>query len=132
HDWGDAPYVLNFLGRVEELAVLTDRVLNERCRLVGLLGMGGMGKTMLAARLARDLAPSFVRAYWRSVRNAPALSDWLGGSIAFLSAQQQVPPHGETARLQMLIELLRERRCLIVLDNFEALLKPGEREGGYL
>src|SRR5712691_9739012 len=49
-DWGDAPDVLNFLGRVAELEVMSDRVLVDHCRLVGLLGMGGIGKTMLAAR----------------------------------------------------------------------------------
>ncbi len=64
-DWGDAPDVLNFLGRVAELQVLSDRVLEHGCRLVGLLGMSGIGKTMLAARLARDLAATFERTYWR-------------------------------------------------------------------
>ena len=30
-----------------------------------------------------------------------------------------------------LLQLLRERRCLLVLDNFETLFEPGQREGGY-
>ena len=42
-------------------------VLEERCRLVAVLGMGGIGKTSLAARLAQDVAPSFERVYWRSL-----------------------------------------------------------------
>ena len=31
----------------------------------------------------------------------------------------------------MLLRLLRERRCLLVLDNFEAALEPGQPEGSY-
>ena len=51
-DWGEAPDVLGFVGRAEELATLCDWVLEDRCRLAAVLGMGGIGKTALAARLA--------------------------------------------------------------------------------
>jgi WD40 repeat protein/transcriptional regulator with XRE-family HTH domain len=130
-DWSDAPDPLNFLGRTDELAVLTRWVLHERCRMVALLGIGGIGKTRLAGRLARQLAPTFERVYWRSVRNAPTPGEWLSGVISFLSSQQLSPPAGEDAQPRLLLELLRERRCLLVLDNFEPLLESGAREGGY-
>src|SRR5438067_6342839 len=48
-DWGEAPDVLSFVGRAAEVATLREWVLAERCRLVAVLGMGGIGKTMLAA-----------------------------------------------------------------------------------
>ena len=67
-------------------------MVDERCRLVAVLGMGGIGKTSLAARLAQDVAPSFERVYWRSLRDAPPVGDWLAGAIGFLSDQQLVPP----------------------------------------
>ena len=130
-DWGDAPDVLGFLGRVKELATLKEWVLDERCRLVALLGMGGIGKTTLAARFARELAPAFERVYWRSVRNAPSFMEWSEGAIGFLSDQQRLSPPGESARFGLLLELLRERRCLLVLDNLELLLQPGASDGGY-
>jgi predicted ribonuclease YlaK len=106
-DWGEAPDVVGFLGRLEELATLKQWVLDDRARLVALLGMGGIGKTMLAARLATDLAPAFERVYWRSDRSAPSLSDWLGEAIGFLSDQRRVPPEGQEARLGVLLDLLR-------------------------
>jgi hypothetical protein len=83
--------------------------------------MGGIGKTSLAARLAHEVAPRFERVYWRSLRDAPPPGEWLSGAIGFLSEQQVVPPAAESERLAALLGLLRTRRCLLVLDNFETL-----------
>ncbi len=84
-DWGEAPDIAWFVGRAAELALLQEWLLAERCRLVAVLGMGGIGKTILAARLAQAVAASFERVYWRSLRNAPPVSEWLAGAIGFLS-----------------------------------------------
>jgi len=81
-DWGDAREVSSFYGRETELARLTDWLLAQRCRVVSLLGMGGIGKTMLAARLIQVVAPHFERVYWRSLRDAPPPGEWLDGAIA--------------------------------------------------
>jgi WD40 repeat protein/transcriptional regulator with XRE-family HTH domain len=130
-DWGEAPDTIGFVGRAAELARLRGWVLEERCRLVAVLGMGGIGKTTLAARLARTVADSFEHVYWRSLRNSPPASEWLAGAIAFLSDQLMVPPSSESERITALLQLLRARRCLLVLDNAETLFEPGQREGRY-
>src|SRR5262249_19036218 len=87
HDWGEAPDSTGFVGRGAELALLRSWVLDERCRLVAILGVGGIGKTSLAARLAQEVAPGFERVYWRSLRDVPPASEWLAGAIGFLSDQ---------------------------------------------
>jgi WD40 repeat protein len=130
-DWGEAPDVSRFIGRGAALAVIGRWVCDEHCRVLALLGLGGIGKTSLAARLGHDLAPSFERVYWRSVRNAPAPAEWLGGAIAFLSDQQVLAPDGEAERLGLLLKLMRTRRCLLVLDNLEAVLEPGAHQVAY-
>jgi WD40 repeat protein/transcriptional regulator with XRE-family HTH domain len=130
-DWNEAPDVLGFVGREAELDTLRGWVLDERCRLIGVLGMGGIGKTSVAARLAQDVAPAFQRVYWRGLRNAPSLNEWMTGAISFLSGQRSAPPDGEMARLTELLHLMNEQPCLLILDNFETVLEPGQREGRY-
>jgi WD40 repeat protein/transcriptional regulator with XRE-family HTH domain len=130
-DWGEAPDTVRFVGRTQELGALRSWLLDERSRLVVVLGMGGIGKTSLAAKVAQDTAPRFDRVYWRSLRDAPPVGDWLASAIGFLSDQQLVPPTAESERLTSLLELLRQRRCLLVLDNSEALFEPGQQEGRY-
>src|SRR4030081_472803 len=97
-DWGDAPDAIGFVGRSEEIALLHQWVMDERCGLVMVVGMGGIGKTTLAARAAQDVGPGFERVYWRSLRNAPPVTEWLSGTVAFVSDQQLVPPTSEAEK----------------------------------
>jgi len=131
HDWGEAPATPVVQGRVVELATLAEWVRDERCRVVEVLGVGGIGKTTLAARTAHDLAPAFAVVYWRSLRNAPPVEEWLAGALGALSAGQAAVPDGRDARLGLLLDLLRDRRALLVLDNLETILEPGAREVRY-
>jgi transcriptional regulator with XRE-family HTH domain len=81
HDWGEATDVTVFYGRTEELSRLHQWVLDEHCRLVLLLGLGGIGKTSLATKLAEQVRDRFECIFWRSLYNAPPLKDILANFI---------------------------------------------------
>ena len=56
-DWVGALDVSGFTGREGELAELSHWIMQEQCRLVAILGMGGIGKSALVSLLGRQLAP---------------------------------------------------------------------------
>ena len=131
-DWGEAGDVSVFYGRTEELATLKQWIIDERCRLVTILGMGGIGKTALSIHCAEQIQGEFEYLIWRSLRNAPPVEEILADAIKFLSNQQEIElPASLEHRVSRLIEYLRNHRCLLILDNAEAIMRDGERTGYY-
>jgi WD40 repeat protein/transcriptional regulator with XRE-family HTH domain len=129
--WGDAPDVVGFVGRMDERERLSRWISDARSRVVAILGLGGIGKTLLTTRVARDLAPAFDCVFWRSLRNAPAPDEWLAEAIGFLAPNDPSPLEAESGQVRRLLELLRDARCLLILDNFETVLQPGGSAGEY-
>jgi hypothetical protein len=124
-DWGEAIDVSVFYGRDDELATLQDWARHNRCRLIAILGMGGIGKTALSVKLAQQLQDQFDFVIWRSLRNVPSLDTLLTDLVPFLSNQQETQP-----ALGKLLNCLRQSRCLVILDNMETLL-DAERAGQF-
>lgn len=118
-DWGEAPDVSFFVGREAELATLQTWILQDRCRLVALLGMGGIGKTALSVKLAQQVGSEFAVVIWRSLRNAPPLKTLLLQLVPLMSQQQETQP-----TLPHLLPYLQTTRSLLILDNLEAILQP--------
>ena len=131
-DWGEAPDVTIFYGRQAEMAQLAQWLLDDHCRLVGVLGMGGLGKTVLVTRLAEQVQDDFEYLIWRSLRNVPPLAEILADWILILSDQQIYDlPEDIDKSISLLLDYLRQKRCLLVLDNAESILQSGEKAGHY-
>ena len=131
-DWGDAIAVELFYDRSAELSTLEQWLVEDHCRLVALLGMGGIGKTALCVKLAQQIQHEFDYLIWRNLRNAPPVQDLLAELLKFLAPQQGIAL-AETidGRVTQLLGYLRSARCLLVLDNAESILCEGERTGCY-
>ncbi|WP_250125218.1 NB-ARC domain-containing protein [Chroococcidiopsis sp. CCMEE 29] len=125
-DWGEAIDVTVFYGRSAELSTL-EQWIEQRCRLVAVLGIGGIGKTALSVKLAEQIQDKFEYVIWRSLHNAPSLESLLASLIEFLSNQQETDlPDEIDRRILQLLNYLRCSRCLIVLDNAETILMQAE------
>ncbi|MBF2064964.1 MAG: NACHT domain-containing protein [Calothrix sp. C42_A2020_038] len=134
-DLGEAPSGQNFYGRTEELQTLKHWIVDDNCRLVTLLGMGGLGKTTLSVKLVELLCEpefNFDFIIWRSLREARKLEKILVDCIQFLSDQREVDIGGSiNDKVSLLIDYLRSARCLLVLDNFESILQSETNVGLY-
>jgi hypothetical protein len=112
-DWGAAPEIANFYGRTQELIELRKWLTIDRCKLVNLLGMGGIGKTALAVQLVENIHPEFDYVVWQSLANN---SDWT-------QLFQKIEPDKQQPDISSLLDYLRAHRCLIVLDSYETILQ---------
>lgn len=112
-----------FLGRKRELAEIAGLLADANCRLLTLIGPGGMGKTRLAIEAAAATGSSFTNGAWFV-------------PLAMLESPQQFVPalaesldivlrSSEADARQQVLEFLRQRRLLLVLDNMEHLLQDG-------
>jgi len=112
----------SFVGREEELRAI-DRMLEQPdCRLVTLVGPGGTGKS----RLALEAAARRIEHYPHGVHYVPLAGvpapDLFAPAVAESLQFQVDSAHSAIAARDQLIDYLRERTALLVLDNFEHLL----------
>ncbi|EFH89829.1 NB-ARC domain-containing protein [Ktedonobacter racemifer] len=129
-DWGEALDVPSFYGREEELALLARWIGEDRCRVVSVLGMGGIGKSALAISVMHQVARQFEVVIWRSLRDSPTCATLVESCFQVLDPQaQSAVPDALEERLRLLMEQLRARRVLLVLDNAETLLEEGTGTG---
>jgi transcriptional regulator with XRE-family HTH domain/Tol biopolymer transport system component len=129
-DWGNAPDVASFYGREWELDLLAEWLVEERCRVVSVLGQGGIGKSALATKVMHHVAKSFEVVIWRSLRDVPSCEALLDSCLQVLAPQGLSDASSSIEKRQdLLLECLRNRRVLLVYDNVESFLEEGEESG---
>jgi DNA-binding SARP family transcriptional activator/tetratricopeptide (TPR) repeat protein len=109
-----------FVGREEEIRDISGRLRGGEHRLLTLVGPGGIGKTRLALEVATRVEPAFAAGADFVGLEAVATEEAMVTAVA--SALGVAPVAGEPLRDQLL-ERVRTRRSLLVLDNMEHLLE---------
>jgi DNA-binding SARP family transcriptional activator len=111
-----------FIGRRPEIEQIKEFILNRKTRLLTLFGPGGSGKTRLSIQAASEVSDHFQDGVWfvplATVQSAEGIIPALAKSLSFSFYQE------EDTRNQQLIDYLREKHLLLILDNVDQLVGP--------
>jgi hypothetical protein len=124
-----APPPRPFIGRAEALSVLDASLSNPELRVVLVVGEDGLGKTALLAEWSQRAStrdhPRIERRYVRSLEDRSA--EVVMAELLRCAGERGAPPEDPIVRGERLVELLRERPTLLVLDGLEDALDVSGR-----
>ncbi len=112
----------SFVGRQREVAELNEIIRRDGSRLITLIGSGGTGKTRLAMNVAADNLQHYKDGVWLVELTSILSASEVPSAIA-LALQIPVSPGTEADLRAQITAYLRDRRILLVLDNFEHVIE---------
>ncbi|MGK7883632.1 MAG: tetratricopeptide repeat protein [Crocosphaera sp.] len=125
---GDAPKAIaNWQGRIKELENIRKWILNPDVNLVGVDGIGGMGKSSLVGKIFADkqddeLNKKVTKRYWADVSNGALFVDVARKVLDKFEGEEK--KRDEKQLVDDLLKCLQSGQHLLVLDNLESLLLP--------
>jgi predicted ATPase/transcriptional regulator with XRE-family HTH domain len=120
------PPTTPFIGREKELADIIRRLQEPTCRLLTLVGPGGIGKTSLALQAAQRLLELSVETtdFGDGIFFVPLISvDTFSEVVSAVAGAANFHFYNHVPPKQQLLHFLQEKQ-LLLLDNFEHLLTP--------
>jgi predicted ATPase/Tfp pilus assembly protein PilF len=117
------------VGREREVEEVAERVRSEEVRLLTLTGPGGTGKTRLGLQAAADLLEEFSDGVFFVALATITEPELVASTIARALG---VKESAEQSLMESLENYLRDKRLLLVLDNFEQVLEGAPLVGELL
>lgn len=109
-----------FIGRTEQLTALTTLLQDPTCRLLTIVGPGGMGKTRLALKVAEKQLDRFAHGVFFVEIQPPVTAESIIGQIASTIQHTFLR---DTAPERSLKDYLQDKHMLLILDGFEIALE---------
>jgi predicted ATPase/transcriptional regulator with XRE-family HTH domain len=122
--WKVPTKLMPLIGRDEELARLSEMLLNQQIRLVTLFGSGGIGKTQLGMRVSMEMRERFADGV--CVVSLAAISD-PELVVPAIAKELEIRETGDSSLFEQLKVALSNRHLLLFLDNFEQVQKASPK-----
>ncbi len=110
----------NFIGREEVLATISQTLSDGSCRLITLVGPGGIGKTRLAIQSAYTMENHFADGAYFVTLQAVSSPDMMVMAV-FDALKFSLQGHNDP--LAQLLRTLHDKQLLLILDSFEHLVQ---------
>ena len=108
-------------GRTAEIANLKQWLNNPNIPLIGIEGIGGIGKSMLSAYIYEDeTIAGFTKRFWADVSSGAIFTDVATQVLQDFGFRV---PEQETQLVQALVKCLQSDEYLLIIDNLESLLR---------
>ncbi|MDP8240098.1 MAG: trypsin-like peptidase domain-containing protein [Candidatus Hatepunaea meridiana] len=136
----DAPEPLpQWVGRKEQLKSIGEDWLNDKCRVTGLIGFGGEGKSTLARRWMDDMLsdtsqPQPDGVFWWGFYTNPSVDEFFESALKYLSEDKVDPKKLGSAseKAKYIWAMLGSGRYLFVLDGLEVMQHQDGNDYGSL
>jgi DNA-binding SARP family transcriptional activator/predicted negative regulator of RcsB-dependent stress response len=108
------PPVFSFIGRERELEEINRWIMNPDCRIISVIGPGGVGKTQLAIQSAMNSREYFPEGIFYVPLSSLTTSRLFATNLAQILGVTSI---GAKATQSLVLEALQNMRVLLVLDN---------------
>lgn len=128
HDLTLAPKIINFYNRESELKTLSNWILNQNTPLISVLGLSGIGKTTFVKRFIDLHLQQFEVIIWRSLKFPKSLNLLIDD---LLNVCKQEDKKTIDDKFKQLFNILKNKKCLIILDDLENIFITRQYSGQY-
>lgn len=128
--YGKLPKIGNFYGREEEISDLKKQIniCQESC--ITITGVGGVGKTLLIAKLIEEILFEYPNTYdyviWKATNRSSSINELLSEILMVFDLEASSKPLAN--KIYLLSKQLELHRCLLVIDGFEGLVEVNNYE----
>ena len=127
HDLTIAPKITYFYDRTIELNTLSHWLIDQNTRLISVLGLSGIGKTTLVKQFVDLNLQHFDIIIWKNIKLSPSLDSILTEILTHINPDSILADN----KLTQTLNLFRDQKCLIILDDVQELFIKEKSAGQY-